>query len=385
MACLSFTLPELNQTDPASVATFYKIIDDKMVEAGLIRSTLPSSVTISDSFITNQQIVHYDQTTFQTLFSSTAIKATGVYGSNQYIASMVYELPVGDGSTEYINDTIDPTYKRVNRSSYDSTKIKFAIHIMLLNINSTSNSLIRYRILHNMSVIYVGDNLTMQPYYIGTGLRYVNNTSWNISAYGISGQSFISLTDNSLSVMIGRQNHSSSGVTPSYPDFNKYMIKFHLYRNSGDVCLYYVGANLENSNSGTAYLNITYADVNCAYYNKENKTFTNSVQTSSAFLYWPIQASNAITNGSLNIGQVYASDGLKIMYVPYFFINKRADAEHSIIEQTYMKDGNKVIGRFVNMGASERAFLPYLRTNLNYNWAFLYEEGITYTTESVGS
>lgn len=384
MACLSFTLPELNQTDPASVAAFYKIIDDKMVEAGLIRSTLPSTVTITDAFL-NQPIVHYNQSTFQALFTSTTIKASATYGSNQYIASMVYELPVGDGSTEYINDAIDPSYKRVNRSSYDNTKVKFAIHIMLLNINSGNNSLIRYRILHNMSVIYVGANLTMQPYYIGPNLRYSNTTSWNISVYGISGQSFISLTDNGLSVMIGRQNHSSSSVTPAYADFNKYMIKFHLYRKNGDVCLYYVGANLENSTSVPTYLNNAFADVYCAYYNNESKVFTHSVQTSSAFLYWPIQPTNAITNGTLNIGQVYASDGLKLMHVPYFFINKRADAEHSIIEQTYMKDGNKVIGRFVNMGASERSFLPYLRTNLSYNWSFLYEEGITYTTESVGS
>ena len=75
MTCISFTPSELIQNNVSNVASWFGLFHTKMLGVGLIESTLQTTITIGDSFISGQSLVYCN---FATLLVS-CVKSTDIF------------------------------------------------------------------------------------------------------------------------------------------------------------------------------------------------------------------------------------------------------------------------------------------------------------------
>ena len=379
MGCVSYNTPLLDHKVASSINTFLDTFDINLKAAGLVRQT--ASGTYTDSHST-KQIVDFDPVTFDAYWSTIVISNSTSWYQTQYLCSLRYKLPVGNGNIIFADDLANPPYKKITHASYDSTEVyiqfDFVYNAMVTNAGTTLNT----RFILCYASIYDKNNLLIAN--CGTG--YVIYPQESQSLYKISGamegKSYISLTQNSLTITMGC--HFLSG-TASYNNnnFRKYMVNFTVYRKNGNIYVYMINGGASNQSSFYDYYIDDRSDIALRSYNSENNKVTAWYNRDGNFLYWPIGISVVSQTANFNVvGKVYAmTDTQDIQHIPELAITRFMETNTREFPSVYKINNNLVLGNYVNLGLTERAQCPVVRSSKLYSWAFLYEEDTIYTTD----
>lgn len=380
MACISYNTPLLDHKSGASLNNFIDVIDVNLKEAGLIRTALTPGELFTDSYISNQ-LLDFDPATFTNYYNSLAIKNGTAWYQTQYICTLKYKLPTGNGKIIFVDDEENNGYKKIEKASYDSTEVFIQFDFVLNTmITSSSNTLNTRFILCHVS-IRTKENLVIAR--VGTGyLLYPEYGTSNNIYCTMEGKSFISLTQNSLSIVIGC-HYLAGFYAHNNNNYRKYMINFSLYRKNDNIYIYGIGHGASNNSTWYDYYNDDRSDIIQWSYNSLNNKTTSWYNRDGQFLYWPFgTAVPAEVASTIISGKTYAiTEFQSVQHIPEFITTRLMETNTREIQLVYRLNNNLVIGNYVNLGLTERAQCPVQRSSKNYSWAFLFEKNINYTTE----
>lgn len=119
-------------------------------------------------------------------------------------------------------------------------------------------------------------------------------------------------------------------------------------------------------------------------YNKANNTTTSYTNVNNSFMMWPL-AMPAVVSGQTVNTKVYRYTQYSINTNNEFVITKLNDATTSNIELLYKEKDNYIIGKYVNLGNTDRSLCPVLESSLLYSWAFLHDESVVYVKNLGGT
>ena len=399
MACISYVTPELDVTSDTSIFNFFNLFKSKMIEAGAIENIsyvgttrdFRENTSASPAQPTVVPIAHFNESNLGGQISTASNKLINTYASYEkyhYLFSIVFDLPLGDGSIEL--DSTDPSFKRVKKASYDPTPVTIQYHIYLqaLNTVGTDPSTRNNKCIFVNVSFTVNGIQTMNRNAMGSVFTSASPAVSNITKYGMKNLSYISITDRSCSVAIGQHNLGTytpnTAITSLY---DRYLILSTLYRHNNT-------ANMIGSASESMKFNQA-ADVVGGPFNSSNFMLSGIEHTgmsvaeytqnsSKSPLYWPNQVMLTHPNDR---GTIYRVSDTYIKYNPYVTFNKKRD-NISIIEYTYMRNNTHIIGNYLNLGNSDKCLSIYtsspstlIASSYTYSLAFLYEEGVIYTTD----
>lgn len=386
MSSVSYNTPALNHKNAESFNLYLKAIDENMQLAGLIRQNIPTDHTINDTAGT-QQIVEYNSSSFESYYTALAVNQTYYWYQTQYLCSMEYRLPVGNGKIIFADDTENIGYKKINQASYESTEVIIRFTFVLNSgVDSANSNTLNQRYILCYPTIYTKDYFAIAG--PGTGYAFAPNggaSSYNFEMT-MEGKSYISLTQNHLTIAIGC--HFLGGtIYGNYGrnNFRRYMINFSLYRKDGDIYIYGINGGANSGNYNADYYDDDRSDIILWSYNKQNHKTTSWYNRDGQFLYWPIGTAIPAQSKDYYInGKTYGIDDRQgLCHIPELITTRIIETNTRPIECVYRINNNLVVGKYMNLGLTERAQCPINRRTKNYSWAFLYDETTSFTTNNL--
>lgn len=368
-----------------SIKNFVDVMHLNLTNAGLIKTSIPVGTTYVDNFST-KNIIDYDANTFVATMTGTTPTSTNAYSASQYLFSMQYDLPTGDGSIVTEPHPLDSKYKRLISESYDPTEVRIRFNFTWVNIYGVSNNSIGNRILRVVTqILNPITNIIYYSFY--TSYNIGAGASANISLL-FSGNSYISMTGKTLSLLIGKHVLNGSGSANNNNEYNTYMVNLNIYRNNGKIFIYGIQGNNVNTTTTYGYLNNTSSSVIQYSIDHSNVLSTTTLDNNgNNFLMWA-HGTNipSLSGGEFVTGKVYGINAPNIiMQIPQFVITRKMDVTESIIPLVYKYNNELILGNFLNLGLSERSICPVVPQSKTYSWASLYETDVTYTTSHVGT
>lgn len=382
MSSVSYNTPPCNQRVAAEVNTYLRLIDENMQNAGLIRQNVPAGTTVSDTF-GSQGIVEYNSTAFESYYAALAVKQTNYWYQTQYLCTMEYRLPTGNGKVIIGDDPENIGYKKITRASYDSTEVIIRFNFFWNSVvdGNQATSSINHRFIICYPSIFAKD----YTYIANTGTGYLFAPNYSVSSYNVTmtmeGKSYISLTQDHLTVAIGC--HLLGGLQYGSNNFRRYMINFSIYRKDDNIYIYGVNGGATSSTDWYDYWRDDRSDIVLWSYNPRNNKTTSWYNRDLRFLYWPIGTSIAASTIDRVISsKVYTNnDYNEIQQVHQLTVTRFLDTNPRELKIVYRLNNNLILGNYVNLGLSERAQCPVDRSSKNYSWAFLHDEKTVYTTD----
>lgn len=385
MGCISYATPLFNKQDAVSFNNFIDEFDKNMILAGFTRNTMVD--VAEDIFTLSNPVVHYNKSTFEAFYNAFVIKSTI---ENQYFFSLYYNVPVGDNSVVYENDPVVPEFKRIKTASYDNTPITIKIHFMWQHHHKYETSIAANKFFKCIIpyVIVTNNTTKVSSPTCATTFTYLDMagspSSYYVN-YTMKGNSYIALTNKSISISMGC--HQLTGVISQYDTYDRYMIQISIYRDNGSISVFgnNISVLLRGGPAMTSYPN---SNMRLLQFNNISNTVTSINNSGNNFLFWPNSAIGVSSNNgnNINYGKVFSGGGINgapVKEIPYFTVTKKVDTTISMIDYIYTYNGNYIIGNVLNLGLTERAQTP-VTTGLTYSWAYLFEPTIVYTTAHVG-
>lgn len=385
MACLSYTTPAMVNNDWNSIKTFVDTMNTNMISAGLIRSSITSGLTVGDSFGT-KNLVDYNTNTFTTMMGSITPTSSSSVWSEQYLFSLQYDLPVGDGSIVTDVHPSDSRYRKVITESYDPTPIRIRLDFVWKNLYSVANTTISNRVIVvQLRIIEPITNVIL--YSAGVGYNLVSNNFSTSNILSFSGNSYIALTGRTLSLKVGKHTIINSPYANNNNEYFAYMINIDIHRNNGKICIYGIPSGVLGSGytpygyyqSNSSSMQMTTIDTSNNYIVSYNNINNN-------FLLWAHGTTiPSMSGGDLITGKVYGIYGINtIMQHSQFVVTRKVDAAESTVLLLYKYRNELVLGNFLNIGLSDRSICPVAAQSKTYSWAHLYDTDAVYTTNHVG-
>ena len=386
MSCVSYNTPPLNHKNAAEFNLYLKAFDENMRLAGLIRNNIPEGATYNDSFGA-QPIFDYNYNAFEPFYSTLTVKQTSYWYNTQYLCSMEYKLPIGNGKIIFADDPAYPGYKKINQASYESTEV-------IIRFNFVLNSGVQSNVSNTLNQRYIlcYPTIYTKAYFAiatpGTGYSFHPHAgagSYNFEMT-MEGKSYISLTQNHLTVAVGC--HFLGGTmygNYGRNNFRRYMINFSLYRKDGDIYIYGINGGATDNNYGSDVYYDDRSDIVLWSYNKQNNKTTSWYNRDGKFLYWPIGTAIPAQSKDYYInGKTYGiNDKQGLCHIPELITTRIMETNTRPIECVYRINNNLVVGKYMNLGLTERAQCPIDRYTKNYSWAFLYDETTNFTTNNL--
>lgn len=385
MTCLSYETPQMTNGDWNSIKNFVDVMHLNLTNAGLIKTAIPAGTTYTDNFST-KNIIDYDTNTFVATMTGTTPTSTGAYSASQYLFSAQYDLSTGDGSIITDVHPLDAKYKKIISESYDPTSVRIRFDFLWVNIYSVTNNSIGNRVLRVVTqILNPITNAIQYSFYTGYCIGGSGNGN-NISLL-FSGNSYISMTGKTLSLLIGKHVLNGSVYPNNNNDYNTYLINLNIYRNNGKIFIYGIQGNYINTSSSFGHLNDPSSSVIQYSIDQSNYSTTTLNNLGNNFLMWSHGTTiPALSGGEIVTGKVYGINTPNIiMQIPQFVITRKMDDSEYIIPLVYKYNNELILGNFLNLGLSERAICPVVAQSKTYSWASLYETDVSYTSSHVGT
>lgn len=186
MSCVSYNTPPLNHKNAAEFNLYLKAFDENMRAAGLIRNNIPEGATYNDSFGA-QPIFDYNYNAFEPFYSTLTVKQTSSWYNTQYLCSMEYKLPIGNGKIIFADDPAYPGYKKINQASYESTEVIIRFNFVLNSgVQSNVSNTLNQRYILCYPTIYTKDYFAIAA--PGTGYSFYPHAGAGASDLTSNGQ-----------------------------------------------------------------------------------------------------------------------------------------------------------------------------------------------------
>ena len=193
MSSISYNTPPLNHKNAAVFNLYLKAFDENMRLAGLIRNNIPGGATYTDSFGA-QPIFDYNYNAFEPFYSTLTVKQTSYWYNTQYLCSMEYKLPIGNGKIIFADDPTYPGYKKINQASYESTEVIIRFNFVLNSgVNGNVSNTLNQRYILCYPTIYTKDYFAIAT--PGTGYAFAPNSG----AYSNVAGRYILIGQNAIS------------------------------------------------------------------------------------------------------------------------------------------------------------------------------------------
>lgn len=375
MSSVSWDTPPFNHSLTVADNAFIQTIVDGMINAGCTRSTLPYT-TVTDSYATVPAV------DWSPTYALPAIKSNALVGSLQYLFSIVFDVPVGDNTVELEPHPIETEYKRIKKSSYNDTPLKIVFEFNMMNVTNAT-SIDRYKYFVCKTYIITQSNIKLGTFSTGYNIYSNTVTPW-VATYNMKGKSYVSITKNSISIAIGSHTLTNTVNNTHDNDFYRYMININIYRNNGNIYIYGQSSSFFSTPTKYSYYNSADRSFLMFAYNKSNNSTTVYNNLNNPFMMWQF-AMPAVIGGQTVNTKVYRYTQYNINTDNEFVITKLNDATASNIELLYKEKDNYIIGKYVNLGNTDRSLCPVSETSLLYSWAFLHDESVVYVKNLGGT
>ncbi len=369
MSSISYTTPPYNHSYETFDNAFIQPFVDNMILAGATRSALPYT-TVTDSYSTKPAV------DWSNTFTLPPLNASNGLGSSQYLFSLCFDMPVGNNSVIHTDHPNYPGFKKITESSYDDTPIKIIFEFKHLNTSGSGYSVWKYLICDTL----IRSESGLYTNYSRPGYNYATTSGSTIATYDIKGKSYISITKNSISIVMGCHSLTNLGPSNHNLDFYRYMINIHLYREDGNFYLYGQSGFIANTVSKTThYIGPSAADLKMQSYVKESNLISTYLNDTN-FIFWPFSTTPSVVAGQTVNYKFYGFQiNNKIEQCSQFIATKLNGASTSEIDISYKYGDQYIVSNYVNLGATERSLMIYFGSaGLLYSIGFLHDETIVY-------